>query len=109
MTKKIYAYTLGVLLAIMLAPAGVARTDTTDEDFTSYLASHGINLGSPSQTVNMAHTMCKDLESGYKQKDEVDQLTGVGKLSEEQAELFIGAATADYCPDKHPASKPTPG
>ncbi|MGO8852561.1 DUF732 domain-containing protein [Mycobacterium sp.] len=106
MTKKIAAWTFGVLLAAMMVPSAAARADTTDTDFVQYLESHGIHLGSMSQTVNMAHTMCQDLAAGYSQKDEVDQLTGSHKLSEAQAEAFIGAATADYCPDKHPANKP---
>jgi hypothetical protein len=84
----------------------VARADTVDDEFVQYLESHGIHLGSPSQVVNMGRTMCQDLAAGYSQKDEVDQLTGKGKLSQAQAEKFIGAATAAYCPDKHPASKP---
>lgn len=106
MTKKIYAYTLGVLLAIMLVPAGVARADQTDADFANYLASHGIHLGTQAQAVSMARTMCSDLEGGYTQKDEVDQLTGSDKLTPDQAAIFIGAATADYCPAKHQPSPP---
>jgi len=57
MTKKIYAYTLGVLLAIMLVPAGVARADQTDADFANYLASHGIHLGTPAQAVTMREAL----------------------------------------------------
>ncbi|MGO9929348.1 MAG: DUF732 domain-containing protein [Mycobacterium sp.] len=104
MTKKISACTFGVLLAVMLAPAAVARADQTDSDFTNFLQAHGINLGSGA--VNMAKVMCQDLGAGYSQKDEVDQLTGSHQLTQQQAEFFIGAATADYCPDKHPANKP---
>ncbi len=103
MTKKISACTFGLALAVMLAPAAVARADQTDADFTNYLQDHGINLPG---AVNMAKVMCQDLGSGYSQKDEVDQLTGSHKLTQQQAEFFIGAATADYCPDKHPANKP---
>ncbi len=106
MTKKISAYMFGVLLAAVLVPSAAARADTTDTDFVQYLESHGIHLGSTSQTVNMAHTMCQDLEAGYSQKDEVDQLTGSANLTQAQAEAFIGAATADYCPDKHANNKP---
>lgn len=107
MTKKISACVFGLLLAAVLVPSAAARADTTDTDFVQYLESHGIHLGSATQTVNMARTMCHDLEAGYSQKDEVDQLTGTHKLSQAQAETFIGAATADYCPAKHPASAPT--
>ncbi len=106
MNKKIAAWAFGVLLSAMLVPSGAARADTTDTDFVQYLESHGIHVGSASQAVNMARTMCQDLEAGYSQKDEVDQLTGSEKLTQAQAETFIGAATADYCPDKHPANKP---
>jgi hypothetical protein len=109
MTKKICAGAFGALLAVMLLPGGVARADQTDTDFNNYLSSHGINVGTPAQAVNMARTMCQDLEAGYSQKDEVDQLTGSAKLTQEQAEAFIGAATADYCPGKHPESKPAGG
>lgn len=105
MTKKICTYAFGALLAVMLVPAGVARAD--DGDFTSYLSSHGISLGSPGQEVNMARTMCQDLDAGYSQKDEVDQLTGSHKLTQQQAEMFIGAATAEYCPGKHSPNKPS--
>src|SRR6204780_4339617 len=106
MTKKIYVCALGVLLAIMLVPAGVARADQTDADFANYLASHGIQLGTPAQAVTMARTMCSDLEGGYTQKDEGDQRTGSDKLPPDQAAIFIGAATADYCPAKHEPSPP---
>lgn len=105
MKKKISAYAFGTLLAAMMVPIGVAHADQTDQDFTNYLAAHGISLG-PAQAVNMARVMCQDLEAGYSQKDEVDQLTGAGHLSQAQAETFIGAATADYCPGKHTGAKP---
>ena len=105
MTKKICACAFGALMAAMLVPGGVARAD--DADFTGYLKEHGISLGTPAAEVNMARTMCKDLEAGYTQKDEVDQLTGKGHLSQQQAEMFIGAATAEYCPGKHSPNKPS--
>ena len=98
----------GALLAVMLVPAAVASADNTDADFSSYLESHGIQLGTASQTANMARTMCQDLAGGYTQTDEIDQLTGAHRLSQAQAQAFVGAATADYCPNKHPASPPTP-
>jgi hypothetical protein len=105
MTKKICASVFGALLAVMVLPGGVAHA--TDGDFTNYLASHGISLGSPAAEVNMAHVMCQDLEAGYSQKDEIDQLTGSHKLTQQQAEMFIGAATAEYCPGKHAPNKPS--
>lgn len=109
MKKKISAGVFGTVLALMWVPAAVAHADETDADFTNFVASHGVHLGSPTQTVNMARTMCQDLEAGYSQKDEIDQLTGSSKLTQQQAEFFIGAATADYCPGKHSASKPSGG
>jgi hypothetical protein len=109
MKKKISAIAFGAFLAFTWVPAAVAHADQTDQDFAEYLASHGINLGSPGQVVNMARTMCQDLEAGYTQKDEIDQLTGSHKLTQAQAETFIGAATADYCPGKHTPSKPSGG
>lgn len=107
MKLKIGVCAVGALLAATLVPGGVARAD--DADFASYLQSHGINLGSTAQEVNMARVMCQDLDAGYTQKDEVDQLTGSHKLTQTQAETFIGAATADYCPGKHSPSKPSGG
>jgi hypothetical protein len=107
--KKISACAFGTLLVVMTLPGAVAHADQTDSDFTNFVASHGIHLGTPAQTVNMAHTMCKDLDSGYTQKDEIDQLTGSHQLTQDQAEFFIGAATADYCPQKHPENRPNPG
>ena len=104
MKTKIAACAFGTLLAAMFVPVGVANAD--DTDFMNYLQSHGINLGSTQQTVNMAHVMCQDLDSGYTQKDEVDTLTGSHKLTQAQAEAFIGAATAEYCPAKHSPNKP---
>jgi len=106
MAKKVSASTFGALLAVMVIPTAVAQADQTDQDFNSYLQSHGINLGNASQTLNMAHMMCQDLNAGYTQKDEVDQLTGAHRLNEAQAEVFVGAATADYCPGKHSPTKP---
>lgn len=107
MKKKISAAAFGTLLTLLWVPTAVAHADQTDQDFTSYLTSHGITLGA-AQAVNMAHVMCQDLEAGYSQKDEVDQLTGADRLSQAQAETFIGAATADYCPGKHSPNKPAP-
>jgi len=106
MTRNASACAFGALLAVVLVPTAVANADQTDQDFNSYLQSHGVNLGSADQTVNMAHVMCKDLDAGYTEKDEVDQLTGAHRLNQGQAQLFVGAATADYCPQHHPASKP---
>ncbi len=105
MTKKICGGAFAALLAVMLVPGGAARAD--DSDFTNYLNAHGINVGSPAQAVNMARVMCQDLEAGYTQKDEIDQLTGSKKLTQQQAEMFIGAATAEYCPGKHSPNKPS--
>lgn len=104
--KTMCACALGAVLAVMLAPAGAARADQTDQDFTNFLSSHGINLGNTDQTVNMARVMCQDLSAGYTQKDEIDQLTGAHRLNQSQAELFVGAATADYCPGKHSPNRP---
>ncbi|HWT49784.1 MAG TPA: DUF732 domain-containing protein [Mycobacterium sp.] len=106
MTKTITAC-FGALLAVVLVPAAVARADQTDQDFTNFLQSHGVNLGTAAQTVKMAHVMCQDLDAGYTEKDEVDQLRGAQRLNQGQAQLFVGAATADYCPQHHPASKPS--
>jgi opacity protein-like surface antigen len=107
MTRKISACAFGALLAVLLVPAGVAQADQTDQDFNSFLQSHGINLGTAGQAVNMAHVMCQDLDAGYTEKDEVDQITGAHRLNQGQAQMFVGAATADYCPQHHPASKPS--
>ncbi|HTY31880.1 DUF732 domain-containing protein [Mycobacterium sp.] len=106
MTITMCASAFGALLAVGLMPAAVAHADQTDQDFNSFLQSHGIDVGSPAQTVNMAHVMCKDLDAGYTEKDEVDQFTGAHRLNQDQAQMFVGAATADYCPQHHPASKP---
>ncbi|MCV7099134.1 DUF732 domain-containing protein [Mycobacterium palustre] len=57
-------------------------------------------------TVRAAHVMCQDLDAGYTEKDESDQLTGARRLNPAQAQMFVAAATADYCPQYHPASKP---
>jgi hypothetical protein len=105
MKKKICGCAFGAVLAGVLVPSGVAHAD--DTDFTGYLQAHGITLGSSAQEVNMAHVMCQDLEAGYTQKDEVDQLTGSHKVTQAQAEMFIGAATAEYCPGKHSPTKPS--
>ncbi|WP_197283519.1 DUF732 domain-containing protein [Mycobacterium sp. Marseille-P9652] len=106
MMNKICACVSGGLLAIALLPAASAAADTTDADFNSYLNNHGVHLGSAAQTVDMARMMCKDLDSGFTQKDEVDVLTGAHRLNPDQAKLFVGAATADYCPNHHNASPP---
>ncbi len=104
--KAMCACAFGAVLAVVLVPAGVARADQTDQDFTNFLNAHGINLGNTDQTVNMARVMCQDLNAGYTQKDEIDQLTGAHRLNEGQAEMFVGAATADYCPGKHSPDRP---
>ncbi|OBG24583.1 DUF732 domain-containing protein [Mycobacterium sp. 852002-51057_SCH5723018] len=106
-TKRASACALGALLAAMLLPTAAAHADQTDQDFTTFLQSHGVNLGSPGLTVKAAHVMCQDLDAGYTEKDEVDQLTGAHRLNPGQAQMFVAAATADYCPSHHPATKPT--
>ena len=108
LTKKISACTFGALLAFTVVPAAVAHADQTDAEFTSFVESHGIHLGTPAQTVNMAHQMCQDLDAGYFQSDEIDQLTTAATqpLSKEQAQFFIAAATADYCPKYHQPKRP---
>ena len=104
MTRKIWACASGVLLAVM-APAGVAHADQ-DADFANLLATHGIHLGTPAKTGLMAKVVCKDLESGLSQADEVKQMTD-HQVSQAQAEFFVGAATEKYCPDK--AAAPAAG
>jgi hypothetical protein len=107
MTKTVCACAFGSLLAFIMVPAAAARADTTDSDFTQYLDTHGVHLGTPAQTVKMARVMCDDLNAGYRESDEVKVLTDSHRVNQSQAELFVGAATAEYCPDKHPANKPT--
>jgi Protein of unknown function (DUF732) len=110
MKKKISACLFGAALAVMLVPGTVAQADPapdqSDQEFTQFVQSHGVNLGGVSQTGNIARTLCSDLNNGYSQKDEVTQLTDSSKLNQQQAEFFVGAATANYCPNKHPASPP---
>jgi hypothetical protein len=107
MTKKISACTFGVLLAVMFAPGAVASADPTDQDFNNFLQSHGASLGAPAFNVKAAQTMCHDLDAGYNERDEVSQLTGAHRLDWGQAQTFVAAATADYCPQHHPESKPS--
>lgn len=99
MTKKICQGLFGALLALVLAPAAGASADNKDAEFARYLESDGIHLGTPAQTADMGRAMCQDLAAGYTQNDEVTQLTQ--RLSQEQARLFVLAATAEYCPEKH--------
>lgn len=103
---KISTAAFGAMLALILVPAGVARADQTDQDFTDFLSSHGVDLGSPAFSVKAAHAMCHDLDAGYTERDEVDQITGAHRLQPAQAQMFVAAATADYCPQHHPASAP---
>ena len=107
MTTKLSACAFGALLAVMLVPTGVARADQTDQDFNNFVQSHGANLGTPSFNVKAAHTLCNDLDAGFTERDEVSQITGAHRLNWDQAQTFVSAATADYCPQHHPASKPS--
>jgi hypothetical protein len=102
LTKKLSACTFGVLLAVAMVPAAVAHADQTDSDFYELLTSHGLNLGTQAHVVDMAHVMCQDLDGGNTTADEVTQMTE-HQISEDQAKLFVGAATAAYCPKYHPA------
>ncbi len=102
LTKKLSACTFGVLLAAMLVPTAVAHADQTDTDFYDLLTAHGVNLGTPSHVVNMAHVMCQDLESGLTTTDEVKQMTD-HQVSQEQAQFFVSAGIAAYCPKYKPA------
>lgn len=101
MIRKMCGCILGAAMALTLASAAVASADNDNKDveFTNYLASSGIHLGTPAQTGNMGRTMCQDLAAGYTQNDEIDQLKL--KMDQNQARLFVLAATAEYCPEKH--------
>ena len=105
LTNKISVNAFGALLALLLMPAAIAHADQEDVEFTNYLAAHGIHLGTSAQTGNMARVMCQDIEQGLTQTDEVNQLTAHG-LSQAQAEFFVGAATAEYCP-QHRSGPPS--
>ncbi len=106
LAKKVPACAFAALLAFLLVPAAIARADQKEVDFTNYLAVHGIHLGTAAQNGDMARMMCQDLESGLTQADEVKQLTD-HQVSQAQAEFFVGAATAEYCP--HLRSSPPSG
>jgi hypothetical protein len=99
MTRKVLGSVLGAVLAVMVAPGALAHADGKDVEFNNYLSSNGIHMGSAPETANMGHTLCQDLDSGYTQKDEIDQLTQ--RVSQAQARLFVLAAVAEYCPEKH--------
>ncbi|MEI7714947.1 MAG: DUF732 domain-containing protein [Mycobacterium sp.] len=109
MTKKISRWSIGALMLAMVTSPSLAHADnsTDDMDFYQHLQAHGINLGTLQYTVNVAMTLCQDLNAGDSQKDEIDELTQSGLLTQEQAERFVGAATGEYCPDKHPGAKPS--
>jgi hypothetical protein len=109
MKKKLSTCAFGALLALTVMPIAVARADSTDADFVDYLNAQGVHLGTASQTVDMAHALCQDLNAGYTERDEVDQLLGAQRLNPAQAQVFVGAATADYCPGKHQESPPKAG
>lgn len=106
LTKRSSVLAIGVLAAMLLLPAAVTHADEKDAEFANLLATHGIHLGTPSQTGNMARSMCQDLDAGYTQSDEVNQLTE-HHVSQAQAEFFVGAATAEYCPEHHSPSRPS--
>ena len=106
MTIKMCACAFGALLAVM-GPAAVARADQTDDDFNNFLQSHGASLGTPAFSVKAAHAMCKDLDAGFTERDEISQFTGAHRLNWGQAQTFVAAATGDYCPQHHSESKPS--
>ncbi len=106
LTKKISACLFGALLAVMLVPAAAAHADQNDTEFHNFLVAHGINLGSTAQAAHVAHLMCQDFDAGFTQADAVNELMK-HDLSQAQAEIFVGAATANYCP--HHGSTPPGG
>jgi hypothetical protein len=101
MTNEMCACTCGALPVVMLLAAAVSSADLAEADLASCLVSHGIHLGTASQTVNMAREMCQDSGPGDIQADEVDQLTGAHRLSRPHAQLFVGVATPDSRPKYH--------
>ncbi|BBZ46714.1 DUF732 domain-containing protein [Mycobacterium parmense] len=105
-TKKTSVIALGALLTALVVPTAVASADSTDADFSNYLNSAGIHLGTTAQTAKMAQVMCQDLDAGFTQNDEITQFTGSHRLDKDQAQLFVGAATAEYCPSHHNSNKP---
>jgi len=57
LTKKISACAFGALLAVVVVPSTIARADQTDQDFTNFLQTHGVNLGSTALDVKAAQVL----------------------------------------------------
>lgn len=99
--KKSFASVFGLLVALTLVPAAVARADQTDVEFNNYLVSHGLNLGGPDKSARVARLACQDLDAGFTQADAVKELTK-HDLNQAQAQIFVSGAIVYYCPKHKP-------
>lgn len=104
---KLSSYICCVLLAIILVPTGVARSDTADDIFVKALAGQRIT-GDPSQLIPEGHTVCDDVAGSYLASSAPGwTFPALGPVMADlhlwlfQARSFINAAESAYCPQFH--------
>ena len=104
---KLSAYICWVLLAIILVPTGVARSDTADDIFVKALAGQRLT-GDPSQPIAEGHSVCDDVAGSYLAGNAPDwTFPALGPVMADlhlwlfQARFFINAAESAYCPQFH--------
>jgi Protein of unknown function (DUF732) len=106
---------LVAVVAAALLAAGIAHADTTDDQFLTLLASHGLDVGPPDQMIALAHKRCD--ANGLSRADWftlryygrpspfVAALSNINTklqsqgLTDDQVVQFMRDAVAVYCPN----------
>ncbi|HZQ34128.1 MAG TPA: DUF732 domain-containing protein [Mycobacterium sp.] len=99
MKLTIFTSAVAGLAAITMATAPLA-TAGPEEDFLKYIADHGITwpAGKTQAIIDAGHGVCEDWQNGATFSKEVNDVTSATNWTDQQAGVFIGAATGAFCP-----------
>jgi hypothetical protein len=100
-----------VALLAPLGAAGIARADTTDNQFLAALRSEGItDHVSPAHAIEAGHMVCQKLDDGLSPTEVANDVVESSSMPAYHAGYFVSTAIKAYCPQYTPeAPKPANG
>jgi Protein of unknown function (DUF732) len=94
---------IGTVLAgvAVIATAGTASADQSDDTYLHTLQQHGLAWppGSDQMMINAGHAVCQDWVAGDTMAQTLSDVKKATGLSNNGSGTIIGAATANYCPE----------
>jgi Protein of unknown function (DUF732) len=99
MKLTVVGATAAAFAAVALGAAPMAAAGP-EEDFLSVIAGEGIDwpASKTQQVINTGQAVCQDWQNGATLASEVTDLQEVTDWTDYQIGVFIGAATAAFCP-----------